>query len=51
MPTIGKCWSCGEIAFLTAKVLQNKETGSLWCVMICDQCKRFYERRENDKHE
>lgn len=49
MPTRGKCWSCGEIAFLTAKVLRNKETGSLHCVMVCDLCKRFYEQREVHK--
>lgn len=51
MPTLGKCWSCGEVAFLDAKALLNKETGSLHCVMVCDLCKRFYEQRENDKHE
>ena len=43
MPPRGKCWSCGEIAFLTAKVLRDKETGSLHCVMVCERCKRFYE--------
>ena len=43
MPPKGKCWSCGEIAFLTAKVLRNKETGSLHCVMICQRCKEFQE--------
>lgn len=43
MPTWGKCYTCGEIAFLTAKVLRNKETGSLHCVMICDKCKQFFE--------
>ena len=43
MPPRGKCHTCGEIAFLTAKVLRNKETGSLHCVMICDKCRRFYE--------
>ena len=24
-------------------ILRNKETGSLHCVMICEQCRRFYE--------
>ena len=48
MPPRGKCWSCGEIAFLTAKVLKNKETGSLHCVMICEKCKKFYESGEID---
>lgn len=43
MPPRGKCWSCGEIAFLTAKVLRNKETGSLHCVMVCQRCKEYYE--------
>jgi hypothetical protein len=43
MPTRGKCWSCGEMAFLTAKVLRNNETGSLHCVMVCEKCKEFYE--------
>lgn len=43
MPPRGKCWSCGEIAFLTAEVLRNKETGSLHCVMVCCECKKFYE--------
>lgn len=43
MPPKGKCWSCGKIAFLTAEVLRNKETGSLHCVMVCCKCKRFYE--------
>ena len=43
MPPRGKCWSCGEIAFLNAKVLRNKETGSLHCVMICQRCKEYYE--------
>jgi hypothetical protein len=43
MPPRGKCWSCGEIAFLTAKVLENKETGRWYCMMVCCKCKRFYE--------
>ncbi len=43
MPTRGKCYTCGEIAFLMAKVLRNKETGSMHCVMICDECRRFFE--------
>lgn len=47
MPPRGKCWSCGEIAFLTAKVLRNKETGSLHCVMICAKCRRYYEEEES----
>lgn len=46
MPPRGKCQSCGEIAFLTAMALRNKETGSLHCVMVCEKCKRFYEQRE-----
>lgn len=45
MPTRGKCHSCGQVAFLTAMALQNLETGSLHCVMVCDQCRRFYEQR------
>ena len=43
MPPRGKCQSCGQVAFLTAKVLRYKETGSLHCVMVCGLCKRFYE--------
>lgn len=49
MPPRGKCWSCCEINFLTAKVLRNKKTGSLHCVMICGKCKRFYEEREEEE--
>ena len=44
MPPMGKCHTCGEIAFLTAKVLRNKKTGSLHCVMICAKCRRYYEQ-------
>ena len=29
MPTYGTCQMCKETAYLTAKVLRNKETGSL----------------------
>lgn len=43
MPTKGKCWSCGEIAFLNAEILENKETGKWYCMMVCRKCKRFYE--------
>lgn len=48
MPTKGECWSCGEFTFLQAKVLRNKETGNLHCVMICEKCKRFYEEGEDE---
>ena len=44
MPTRGKCWSCSEITFLTAIVVQNKETGSLLCAMVCEKCRKWYER-------
>lgn len=46
MPQRGKCQSCGQTAFLTAKVLRNMKTGELYCLMVCDLCKRFYEQRE-----
>lgn len=46
MPQRGKCQSCGQTAFLTAKVLRNMETGELYCLMVCGLCKRFYEQRE-----
>lgn len=48
MPTRGKCYTCGEIAFLTEKVLRNKETGSLYWMMICDKCRRYYEEVKQD---
>ena len=50
MPTKGKCQSCGEVSFLTAKLLQNKENGGMYCLMICDKCRRFYEEKvkQND---
>ena len=44
MPTRGKCHSCGEFAFLTAIAVQNKETGSLCCLMVCEKCRKWYER-------
>ena len=43
MPTKGKCQSCGEFAYLTLTLLENKKTGSLHCAMVCDLCRRFYE--------
>ena len=46
MPPKGKCEICGEIAYLYAKVLINKETGLLQCVMVCDECRRYYEAKE-----
>ena len=46
MPPRGKCQSCGRTAFLTAKVLRNRETGELYCLMVCGLCKYFYEQLE-----
>ncbi len=46
MPPMGKCWSCGEIAFLAAKALKKKKTGSLHCVMVCDKCAARHIRKE-----
>lgn len=43
MPPRGKCWSCGEITFLSPEILENKETGKWYCMMVCRRCKRFYE--------
>ena len=50
MPPRGKCWSCAEIAFLTAKALKNKKTGSLHCVMVCDKCAARHIRNGIDEH-
>ena len=44
MPTRGKCHSCGEIALLTAIVVRNKETDSLHCLMVCETCRKWYQR-------
>ena len=44
MPTYGTCQMCKETAYLTAKVLRNKETGSLHLFMLCDCCRKFYEK-------
>lgn len=49
MPTKGKCQSCGDNAFLIAKLLINKENGRLYCLMICDKCRRFYEGVTGDE--
>lgn len=44
MPTRGKCQSCGEVSFLTARLLRKKRNGWLYCLMICDKCRKFYEK-------
>ena len=49
VPAKGKCQSCGENAFLLAKILINKENGRLYCLMICDKCRRFYEGVTGDE--
>ena len=49
MPPRGKCQSCGQIAFLTAKVLLDRKNGKLYCLMVCSLCKRFYEQREEKR--
>ena len=53
MPPRGKCQSCGEVAYLTAKVLVNPETWEMQCVMICSRCADYYEqkRTENDEQQ
>ncbi len=44
MPTYGTCQMCRETAYLTAKVLRNKGTGSLHLFMLCDCCRKFYDK-------
>ena len=51
MPPRGKCWSCGEVKFLTAKVLVDKRTDKLQCFMLCGLCKYFYEHKDDESKE
>ena len=45
MPTKGKCWSCGDEAYLYCKLLYNIVKQRLEAHMVCAICKKYYEKK------
>ena len=45
MPTKGKCWSCGDEAYLYCQLLYNLEKQCLEVHMVCAICKKYYEKK------
>ena len=45
MPTKGKCWSCGEFAYLTGRLLQNLDDGHMEFHMICLKCAEYFAKK------
>lgn len=43
MPVKGKCWSCGEEAFLTGMLLRHLGDGHLEFHMVCKRCEAYFE--------
>ena len=46
MPTKGKCMSCGEEHFLTGLLVQHKEDKHWEFWMVCETCRKWYQRDE-----
>lgn len=45
MPTKGKCWSCGKLAYLTGRLLQNLDDGHMEFHMICLKCAEYFAKK------
>lgn len=49
MPTKGKCWSCGEFAYLTGRLLQNLDDGHMEFHMICLKCAEYFAKKQQNR--
>jgi len=45
MPIKGKCWSCGDEAYLYCQVLFSIVEKRLEAHMVCAICKKYYEKK------
>lgn len=45
MPIKGKCWSCGDEAYLYCKLLYNTIDKRLEAHMVCAICKKYFEQK------